>query len=339
MEILFSNLKQGVLITTFVFLIMMLTDYINVLTVGRLTTLIKESKFHQYLIASFLGVFPGCLGAFMVVSFYLRGMISFGALVGCMIATSGDEAFVMLSLFPKKAVTLYFILFSIGIISAIFIDKISKYLKLEKPCECGEDYLHQEDKSFVLDFKNVSVFLKKPSFDRFFLIFLLSIFLYEIIKGKFVESVWEKVSLLSLLFLSLFILLTVNKHYLEEHIWGHLIKKHLGRIFLWSFFAFLFTDLALRFLRPEDFISSNSIYMVLISALVGIIPQSGPHLVFVTMFHKGLIPFSVLLTSSIVQNGHALIPLLSHSIKAAVWVKIFNLAIGLIIGYFLFYVL
>ncbi|HIE35647.1 MAG TPA: selenocysteine protein, partial [Candidatus Omnitrophica bacterium] len=136
--------------------------------------------------------------------------------------------------------------------------------------------------------------------------------------------------------LSLFIVVSAQEHYLEKHIWEHILKTHIRRVFLWSFFAFLFVDIGLKSFNIEKIINSKLIYVIFISSLVGIIPESGPHLVFVTMFYKGVIPFSVLLVSSLVQDGHALIPLLSHSVKISIWVKIFNLIIGLIIGYTLY---
>ena len=52
----------------------------------------------------------------MNVTFYVHGMISFGAIVGGMIATSGDEAFVMLAQFPGTAMVLFGLLFVSGIL-------------------------------------------------------------------------------------------------------------------------------------------------------------------------------------------------------------------------------
>jgi len=43
-----------------------------------------------------------------------------------MIAVSGDEAFVMLAMFPKEALILFFILFIIGIFSGMLIDSFVK---------------------------------------------------------------------------------------------------------------------------------------------------------------------------------------------------------------------
>lgn len=76
--------------------------------------------------------------------------------------------------------------------------------------------------------------------------------------------------------------------------------------------------------------------MLVIATLVAIVPEYGPHLIFVAMFADGLIPFSVLLASSIVQDGHGMLPLLSYTVKDTVLIKLFNLAIGLTIGFALF---
>ena len=66
--------------------------------------------------------------------------------------------------------------------------------------------------------------------------------------------------------------------------------------------------------------------------MLGIIPESGPHLLFVTLFAEGKIPFSILLASSIVQDGHGMLPLLGDSLMAFAVVKAINLAIGLLVG-------
>jgi len=74
------------------------------------------------------------------------------------------------------------------------------------------------------------------------------------------------------------------------------------------------------------------VWVLVIATLVAIIPESGPHLIFVTMFADELIPFSVILASSIVQDGHGMLPLLSYTVRDSVLIKLFNLAIGLGLG-------
>ncbi len=72
--------------------------------------------------------------------------------------------------------------------------------------------------------------------------------------------------------------------------------------------------------------------VLLIAVLVGIIPESGPHMLFVTLFAHGSLPFSILLASSIVQDGHGTLPLLAVSNLAFFWLKTINVTIGLLVG-------
>ena len=58
--------------------------------------------------------------------------------------------------------------------------------------------------------------------------------------------------------------------------------------------------------------------------------------IFVTLFAQGLVPFSVFLTSSIVQEGHGMLPMLSDSFKDSVKIKAFNLIVGLLVGLIFF---
>jgi hypothetical protein len=76
--------------------------------------------------------------------------------------------------------------------------------------------------------------------------------------------------------------------------------------------------------------------VLVIGAVLGIIPESGPHLIFVMMYSQELIPFSVLFTVSFVQDGHGMLPLLSYSLKDSVIIKVFNLVFGLAVGGILF---
>jgi Putative, 10TM heavy-metal exporter len=122
------------------------------------------------------------------------------------------------------------------------------------------------------------------------------------------------------------------KHFLKEHVYHHIIKKHIWKTALWTFGALIVIQVALKYLNLEHFTTSYPLIFLLAAALIGLIPESGPHLLFVTLFASGLIPFSILLTSSIVQDGHSMLPLLSYSFKDSVKIKLFNFVIGLSLG-------
>jgi hypothetical protein len=85
-----------------------------------------------------------------------------------------------------------------------------------------------------------------------------------------------------------------------------------------------------------SFKSGLIITVFVFAGLAGLIPESGHHMIFVMLFSTGLIPFSVLLTSSIVQDGHGRLPRLSYSIRNSIEMKLINLVIGLGPGFSLF---
>lgn len=269
-------LIETVQITLLVGVMMILVDLINVLSKKRLEGyFIKARRYKQYVLSSLIGAVPGCLGGFMNVSLYVHGFITFGALTGSMIAVSGDEAFVMLAMFPETALVLFAILFVIGLFSGMLIDVVVKKYKISTCSNCKEMIVHMNLERNTL-------------------------------------------------------------HYLKEHIYGHIIKKHLWKTALWTFAALALVEIGLEYLNLEKFTSEYKIVFLLFGVLVGLIPESGPHLIFVTLFAQGLIPFSVLLTSSIVQDGHGMLPMLSYSFTDSVKIKVFNLIIGLSLGLFLF---
>ena len=343
---LFPIFIHALMITVFVFVMMLLVDFIDAASKRRMSDIIKGGQWRQYTLASFLGSTPGCLGAFMNVSLYVHGMISFGAIVGGMIATSGDEAFVMLSQFPGTALALFLLLFILGILFAWVSDKLVPVLRIV-PCEscaeieCEEGLSgteHEEKISDIFRPANILKNFRTFSFTRFLLLVLIVSFLVLVLTGTLGPSAWgwKRITFLSLSICTLYIISLCSEHYLQSHIWEHIIKKHLFRVFLWSFGALLFVHWGLAFWNLDAFIHEHMIWVLLLGALIGLIPESGPHLIFVMMYAQGLIPFSVLFTTSFVQDGHGMLPLLSYSLKDSVLIKVFNIVFGLFSGGVLF---
>ena len=126
------------------------------------------------------------------------------------------------------------------------------------------------------------------------------------------------------------------KHFLKEHVSNHIIKRHVPKLFLWLFSTMLATDFLMVTFDVEKIIPQNKLLLIILAALIGIIPESGPHLAFTILFSKGLIPFSVLLVNTISQDGHGLLPLMSYSVKDTFYVQIFTTLVALIVGIVLF---
>ena len=334
MQAIINVFKHALMITGFVFTMMLIIEYINVQTQGLWQKSISNNLWKQYLLAALLGAIPGCLGAFTAVSLFTHRLISLGALVTAMIATSGDEAFVMLSMFPQKAIILTLIIVAIGILAGFITDKLPFSKSFKNILPANGFPLHKIEQCKCLPQNHLFENMKTPSTQRILLIVIVSIFLFGTAIGEIGPRNWNwvKITILITSFLSLFIIVTVPEHFLKEHLWNHIVRVHIPIIFLWIFGTLLTIHILMQFVDLHSWVVDNMFILLIIAVLVGIIPESGPHLIFVTLFASGTIPFSILLASSIVQDGHGMLPLLAESKKGFFTVKAINIIFGMIVG-------
>ena len=329
-----STLRQSVMITVFVLLMMVVIEYVNVQSKNNWAEKLQQSPFWQIIIAGLLGITPGCLGAFTVVSLYTHRMIGLAGLVTVMIATSGDEAFVMFALFPGKALLLNGILLVIAIAAGWSVYKFSRK-KISIAPHGFVVHEHENCKCFSKSL--IMPQLKHLSFERAILLLFTLLFAVSLFAGTIVSPVWDwkRITFVTGSLFLLFVFTTVPEHFLKEHLYQHILKKHLLRIFLWTWGAFLLLHFVQTNTLVGSLVQDNRYIILLIAVVIGLIPESGPHLVFVTMFSQNLLPFSILLANSIVQDGHGMLPLLAESRKDFIKVKIINMLVGLVAGFVL----
>ena len=427
LHILADVLRNSILITGLVITMMLLIEYINVQTQGQLSGRLRNSSFFQVVLGSLLGLIPGCMGGFATVSLYTHGVIGLGALVAMMIASSGDEAFVMLAMVPKEALILAAILLPLSIIVGLAVNFFTKGRKLQH--SCPDDFrIHSNDRhhddghghcdhSGDCPHPNFKALLH-PSWQRIVMLLGVGAFTLCLGMGLFehshgagaegcesehshgtaceccegahaghgaeiacescegahadheaeaecteascgccgcghsheAEAVCESghtvkhgINLLDEYWLNLifalvglfvlYFLATSNEHFIKEHLWKHVICRHLLPIFCWSAGALLIIELGMHYFDIGPWLKENVAILILLAALIGIIPESGPHMVFITMFASGLVPFSVLLSSSISQDGHAGLPLLAEDKKGFLMAKAINVVVALLAGY------
>ena len=343
---------------------MLLIEYVNVASHGKRLQKLQSTRFGQLILAAFLGLIPGCIGGFAVVSLFTHNVVNFGALVAAMIATTGDEAFVMFATIPSTALLLNGIIFVLAIAVGLLVNVLVK--KFPSPHFANHLVLHKEDThchhhgdtkgSWKANLKNIS-------FQRAILIAGVLIFIFGLVSGILdhshehgVEGIaahgehcthdhhhhhdmnfmfserWLNLIFAAVSLIVLYILLKVNDHFLTEHLWGHVIKKHFFKIFFWTLGALVAIFFMMKSVHIQEWVSDNVLLMLLIAIVIGIIPESGPHMIFITLFASGNIPFSVLLANSIVQDGHSALPLLAESKKGFVWVKSVKIILAAVIG-------
>ena len=404
-HLFFDVLKNSILITGLVLIMMLMIEYFNIHSHGRWFARIKDSKIKQILVGSLLGLVPGCIGGFATVSLYTHRLLSLGALVAMMISSSGDEAFVIMAMIPKEGLVLFGLLFVISVITGIVVDYVI-YKKPQKDL-CSDDFeIHNfegdDDRKVPSIFKAESYkVMLRPSKERLFILGGIAVFIAAVIMGiltcghdhsagtcdhghahteavahvhtdecthnhtetahvhtsecthvhaeahvhtddcdhghkefsinlldeKSINIVFAIISIITLFFTA-----TANEHFIKEHLWKHVIGKHLLSIFLWTFGTLIVCQIGMQYLNIEQWINNNMLWVIVLAVLIGIIPESGPHLVFVTLFAQGILPFYVLLVNSIVQDGHSALPLLAESKMSFAKAKLINIIVGLAIG-------
>lgn len=325
--------EKALIITGFVVVMMILIEYLNVLSRGWWQSGLIRSRWRQYAAVAVLGAVPGCLGAYTVVSLYSHGAVSFGALVGAMVATSGDEAFVMFALFPRQALWITLGLLVLGWGAAMVTDRYLGRFAPPAHADHGLE-LHEQDHCACFEPRLILPQLRDISFPRALLMGLVALFLWGLADGSLAgdEPAWIRGTLLATTLFGAFVVVTVPDHFLEEHLWEHVLKQHLLRLFLWTLGALAAIAVLTVFVDVEAWVQGNLAVVLLVAVLVGLIPQSGPHLAFVSLYASGTLPLGILVANSIVQDGHGTLPLLAVSKSAFVRLKLLNMAVGLAVG-------
>jgi len=358
-------IRNTLLITGFVLVMMMLLEYFTILTKGKWSLPFKKSEGLQILFAAILGVIPGCLGTYTVVSLYIHRTFRFAALIAAMIATTGDEAYVLISASPLTALWINAIVFSIALAVGYIISLFFKNKTFIPESLSHKEFHEHEETCFCFKKEVLIPQLKNISFQRAILIAGIILFIIALVTGMLnhehkglMDSImpdqihhhghddhahhhqhshegwdWLNFSVLLTSLIALFIVSTAPNHYLEHHLWEHLLKKHFMKIFLWTFGALLVIHYGITYFDINTWLQSNLILTMIIAILIGIIPQSGPHIIFISLYLGGMIPFSVLLVNSIVQDGHGALPLLAESKKSFIIIKAIKIAIALIVGF------
>ncbi len=421
-------LQQTLIITTLVLGMMMVIEFINVRTGGLWSNKLQSKPWLQILFAIIMGIIPGCLGTYTVVSLYVHRVLNFPALMAALISTTGDEAFFMFSLFPEKALLINLILIVLSIIVAVILQLTmkNKFIGLHKemsfPIHENEScsHTHHHEHSVKSNIKNISfVRALLITMSLGVLIMVLSgvidgsHHLNLLMGGQTEENVihslesqqdnkttrqqvnkstsqqvdyhsqchsqshnhnhnhnhsqchsqchshshsqtpiansqqltanthnhshggeadWIRIILIVLFVTILIIVIVAEEHFLEEHLWQHVIKVHLPKIFLWTFGVILCLTIINNFVNIHEIIDSKPFIVLLVAILIGLIPQSGPHLIFLILFANGDLPLGIFLANCIVQDGHGALPLLAESRKAFFVSKGIKVVIAVLVG-------
>lgn len=292
-----------------------------------------RSRGWQPLIAAGLGALPGCGGAIVVVTQYVRGMASFGALISVLVATMGDAAFLLLAREPKTALLVIAISLVAGTITGMVVDRLH-----------GRDAFRQERPNSP-DFHDRPVDPVPPFWKRVWfgllapgvVVGLLLAFQVDVDAllgwSQFTVAFGVAGAALSLLMWAL----SRNGN---SQIGGHAalsdrVVLDTNFVTAWVVMAFVAYELFVVATGTDVSALFGSILWMtpLIGILVGFIPGCGPQIVVTMLYLAGAIPLSAQLSNAIANDGDALFPAIALAPRAAIYATLYSAFPALIVGY------
>ena len=324
-------------VSVFVGFTLMVFIGLDSLTKFDIQSFLEKTKNFHVPIASFLGAIPGCGGAIIVVTQYIQGRISFGALVAVLTATMGDAAFLILAMEPSTGLLIFVLGIFVGTISGYVVDLIH-----------GRSFM-MTNSDIELEFEKL-----KKTFVSKFNIFWLMLFVPGFIIGILLAFQIDVDNFLNLPSnVSIVILLGSSGAILSIFMWSlnplsdfqcstDKSRGFLSRVIdttnfvsTWVISGFLVFEIFMYFTNIDLklFFDLWLPFVPLIAILFGFLPGCGPQIVVATFYLNGYIPLSAELGNAISNDGDALFPAIALAPKAAILATIYSAFPAIIVAY------
>jgi len=293
----------------------------------------------QYLAAGILGGLPGCGGAVIVATQFVRGQVTFGALLTVLVATMGDAAFLLIARDLPVALLVIAVCTVTGIVSGWVVDRIHgrDFLRSSSPrVPTGTSCAHPPGTPLLRIAWWALVVAGLPA--ALLLAFQVSPEVVVPDMGiDLVALVAVGASLLSMVLWAL----SEPCHHAEDPAGGDgpgLEARIIGDTVLvatWvavAFVAYGFVETHLGL----DFSGMALLTSALAPALgiaVGLIPGCGPQILFTTLYLAGSVPLSAQLGNAISNDGDALFPAMAVARRAAIRATVYSAVPALLVGY------
>lgn len=330
-------------VTTFValtlFILYGLERWLNI----DFATFVSHHPQWQVMIASALGALPGCGGAVMVVTQYVRGSLTFGSLVATLTATMGDAAFILLASEPQTGLLVMGAGFVVGAIAGYITDMLPLPSLLARD---SDDVTVKGEPAKIMnpafwssvDF--VWVALMIPGI----IIGIGSAMQYDmnlIFDASGNTAVADNIALVAGIVAVITFLSAPSEsmpsaiHCNPQNTVRRRVVAETSFITLWVIVGFALFDITMHLTGADlrDIFSTVAPLVTLMAIIVGWLPGCGPQIIVTTLYINGIIPLSALLGNAISNDGDALFPALALSPRAAILATVYSTVPALIVAY------
>lgn len=371
-QILLQSAEDAFLqVGVFVGAMLLFFGYLNYKYAGGLIRTIQKYKRLQVIFGAILGASPGCGGAIFVMPLFLRGTVTSGTAVATLISTMGDSSFVIISRMPEQALYIHAISFVVGIACGYLVDALrlghglaearrasarrTKAPSVARSPHVGHEAGDNVGRALHSRVREVPGGLGYEVTHRGYLFWWvicgIGFVLGVLILMQQDSNLWVGFNLTRIVGLfgaGLSVVWLIASHHtiaddthaeLEEKLAS--LKEMLihnahetSFVTFWVFVAYSAYALFMHWsqLDLRAIVDQAGVWSIIATACVGLIPGCGPQILTVTLYTKGVIPFSALVAHTLSQDGDALFPVLAMSPRAALWLTIMTTVPAVAIG-------
>lgn len=314
---------------------------------SNLSSLLESRSQYQVLFASFMGALPGCGGAIVVITQYVSGRLSFGAVVAVLTATMGDAAFLLLAAEPSTGLAIIAIGFAVGLVSGWVVDALHGKdfmrpdLTNKKKAQLPEDGTDSKQPALKLQ----GLFWKWALIPAATIAIMgsLQIDIDQVfrLEAGTTNNIGAIAAMIAMALWATSRDVTDYQSAVSEdpkpgsNNLFQRVAQDTNFVTSWVIGAFLLFELSIFWtgLDPAAVFSNWAILLPLMGVVIGLLPGCGPQILVTSLYITGAVPLSAQLGNAISNDGDALFPAIALAPKAALMATLYSTLPALIVAY------
>ncbi len=313
----------------------------------------RSNSIYNSMFASLMGAMPGCGGAIIVITQFVQGKFSFGAVVAVLTATMGDAAFLLLAAEPSTGLLVISVGIAVGMISGIVVDAIHgdsfmrpKKSKLPVACQHQSRQVGNKVSPFIKWQGILWQWLLIPAA----CIAILYSFQIDVDQAFNLSSgTFNTIgSCLIVVAITLWALSGEVTNYqtvvaedskVNTRNLFQKVAQDTNFVASWVILAFLLFELLIHFsgVDLQAMFRQLGSLTPLIAIFIGLLPGCGPQILITSLYLSGAIPLSAQLGNAMSNDGDALFPAIALAPKMAIVATFYSAIPAVIVAYSYWY--
>jgi len=298
----------------------------------------------QVPMAALLGALPGCGGAILVVTQYVQGRLSFGAVLAVLTATMGDAAFLLLAREPLTGLAIFALGFGVGIATGYVVDAVH-----------GRDFLRHTASARTTCAGGPAA--RRPVLDRAWTALMVpgvvlgGLGAFQIDTDALLANPWiaEPATLMGVIGAVLCVGMWAaesgaapGQSDCQGQDAGSISAGVRARtiddtnfVTSWVVLAFLLFEIGVHAsgVDLKGLFAAWAPMVPLLAVALGFLPGCGPAVMLTALYLGGAVPLSAQIGNAISNDGDALFPAIAMAPRAAVLATLYSAVPALIVAY------